>query len=284
MRHTRFLRAAQRPDGGFGGRLGASDPYYTSFGLRALAMLGQLDSEVAAPAATLLRTQSVEHALPADLTSIVFSTAIIEAITGQPIFGDGTEPWKQQVISHLQQLRCEDGGYAKGPGGAAGSVYQTFLTLTCFELLDHAIAQPEQIVGFIESQRAEGGGFREIRVAKRAGTNPTAAAIGSLLILDALTTETIEQTAAFLARMQGSEGGQLANSRVPIADVLSTFTGLMTLADLDRLDAIALGPARRFVEQLQDPEGGFRAAAWDTECDVEYTFYGLGCLAILAVP
>lgn len=283
LRHTHFLRTAQSQDGGFRGRLGGSDAYYTSFGLRALAMLGQLDSAVAESAASMLRTLSVDRLLPADLVSTVFSSSIIELIAGEPVFGAATEAWKQQVIVSLEELRCEDGGYAKGPRGVAGSVYQTFLTLVCFQLLDYGVAQPERVIQFVENQRAELGGFREIRVAKRAGTNPTAAAIGSLQILGALTDETVDETAVFLAGMQGSEGGLVANSRIPVADVLSTFTGLMTLADLNRLDTIDAGSALRFVEQLQNQEGGFRAAAWDTVCDVEYTFYGLGCLALLAL-
>jgi geranylgeranyl transferase type-2 subunit beta len=38
-RHTAYLRAAQNPDGGFSGRQGGSDLYYTGFALRSLAML-----------------------------------------------------------------------------------------------------------------------------------------------------------------------------------------------------------------------------------------------------
>ncbi|MCH5373925.1 MAG: beta-hydroxylase, partial [Planctomycetes bacterium] len=41
-RHASFLAAAQQPDGGFAGREGGSDVYYTSFGLRSLSMLGKL--------------------------------------------------------------------------------------------------------------------------------------------------------------------------------------------------------------------------------------------------
>ena len=38
-RHARYLRAAQNPDGGFSGREGDSDLYYTGFALRGLAVL-----------------------------------------------------------------------------------------------------------------------------------------------------------------------------------------------------------------------------------------------------
>ena len=39
QRHANWLIAQQRPDGGFAGREGESDPYYTAFALRALWIL-----------------------------------------------------------------------------------------------------------------------------------------------------------------------------------------------------------------------------------------------------
>ena len=50
LRHVKFLCAAQSTDGGFEGRAGCSDLYYTGFALRALAVLGELKSDVAWPA------------------------------------------------------------------------------------------------------------------------------------------------------------------------------------------------------------------------------------------
>jgi geranylgeranyl transferase type-2 subunit beta len=47
QRHARYLLAAQRDDGGFAGREGSSDLYYTGFALRGLAILGELHGEVA---------------------------------------------------------------------------------------------------------------------------------------------------------------------------------------------------------------------------------------------
>ena len=41
-RHSNYLLAAQQTDGGFKGRDGESDLYYTSFALRGLSILGQL--------------------------------------------------------------------------------------------------------------------------------------------------------------------------------------------------------------------------------------------------
>ena len=81
--------------------------------------------------------------------------------------------------------------------------------------------------------------------------------------------------------MQTDEGGLRANTRIPIADLLSSFTGALTLIDLKAFEEIDVAAYRRFVQSMERPEGGFQAAAWDTAHDVEYSFYGLGCMALL---
>jgi geranylgeranyl transferase type-2 subunit beta len=279
--HGHFLQTAQRPDGGFAGRLGDSDPYYTSFGLRGLAILGGLYGPPAEKAAQFLRANLDQPGSIVDLVSLVISTAVLQAAAGLDVT-DHVAQWRQQVGRQLESLRRQDGGYAKGPQGSASSTYQTFLTVTCLQLLELPIPRPDAIVDFIHCQQDPAGGFREIRIIKRPGTNPTAAAVGTLVMLDALDSQTAENTARFLGQMQNEEGGLLANSRIPVADALSTFTGLVTLTDVGSPDAIDRQAAARFLQQLQGKAGGFAAAAWDDVCDVEYTFYGLGGLALLA--
>ena len=45
-RHARYLLEAQNTDGGFSGREGGSDLYYTGFALRSLAVLQALNPEL----------------------------------------------------------------------------------------------------------------------------------------------------------------------------------------------------------------------------------------------
>jgi len=82
--------------------------------------------------------------------------------------------------------------------------------------------------------------------------------------------------------MQGAEGGLRANTRVGVADLLSTFSGLVILDDLAETGRIDVPAARRYVESLELALGGFRGGIWDDQPDVEYTFYGLGALCLLA--
>lgn len=283
-RHANYLKSAQRDDGGFAGREGGSDLYYTGFALRGLAILGELEGAVAERAATFLRSRLGNRESIVDFFSLIYGAMLVDSAAGINVFADAPANWRDSVADFLGTLRRDDGGFAKGIEGAASSTYHSFLVLLCLELLERPAPEPEKIVAFLQSQRADEGGFREIRASKRAGTNPTAAAIAALRMLGALDGETRLDTIDFLVDMQTDEGGLRANTRIPIADLLSTFTGLLTLEDLGGRDEIDLAHARRFVASLEQPAGGFHGAAWDPAHDVEYSFYGLGCLALLSEP
>jgi geranylgeranyl transferase type-2 subunit beta len=280
-RHTAYLAKSQRPDGGFAGREGDSDLYYTSFGLRSLSMLGALYGDPAKRAADFLRSRLLGRETVVDLLSLIYGASLLDMSAGIDVFADAPRGWHDALSDRLEEFRRPDGGYAKAAEGQASSTYHSFLVLLCRQLIDRPLPEPQRMVQFILSQQSPGGGFREIRAGKRAGTNPTAAAVGVLRILDALDEGVCRSTIQFLAEMQTDEGGLRANTRIPIADLLSSMTGVLTLMDLGGLDQIDRDAARAYVLALESPDGGFRAAAWDDACDVEYTFYGLGCLALL---
>src|SRR5581483_5709973 len=173
--------------------------------------------------------------------------------------------------------------YGKNPGASSGSTYHTFLLGLCLQLLDKTYPDPEQVVAFVRSRKRDDGGFVEIAPMRRSGTNPTAAGIGILqLILGTVPAEDAATVIDFLAELTGDEGGLRDNDRIPIADVLSTFTGGWTLDQLGALDRLDLKRTRKLVHDLEMPTGGFKAALWDEIADVEYTFYALGTLALLA--
>lgn len=280
-RHTAFLLSKQDDDGGFVGREGGSDLYYTGFALRSLGILGKLEGDVAQRAAEFLRSRLVGQESIVDFLSLIYGAMLLEMAAGLNVFSGADDAWRDSVAEAMAALRREDGGYAKAAAGKASSTYHTFLVLLCLEVIERPIERPDDIRRFLDSQRCEGGGFREIRVSKRAGTNPTAAAIGTLRILDGLTDEIKESTLDFLVEMQTDEGGIRANTRIPIADLLSTFTGLLTSSDLGGLHDFELPEIQKFASSLEQADGGYFGAVWDERCDVEYTFYGLGTQALL---
>lgn len=285
--HTRYFLDAQRDDGGFAGRIGGSDLYYTSFGLRALSILGELYGPVAESAAAFIRGQMTTHQTIVDFFSLFYAANLLKVSSGVDVFANSELDWQSKVADFLDTLRRTDGGYAKAPEGHAGSTYHTFLVVLVMQLLERPVPHAHNVIRFLKSQQDPEGGWREIRASKRAGTNPTAAAVATLNILSDQTSiapidhDLKELTLDFLCEMQTDEGGIRANTRIPIADLLSSFTGGLTLTDLDSFEELDVNLFARFVDSLQLSGGGFQAAVWDDAHDVEYSFYGLGCLALL---
>lgn len=284
-----WLQSQQRADGGFAGREGDSDPYYTAFGLRGLLIVDGIDDRIASRAADFLSaTLDTPPDKPlgvVDLVSAVMAASILELTHGIEVIGPESD-LRQSILDRLEAHRCHDGGYAKLPGGVAGSTYQTFLNLLAYELLGGEAPQQDRIVRFLDTQRMVDGGFREIRVAKRAGVNPTAAGIGALKALGRLDPSLEELTIEFLADMATDEGGLSANDRISLADLLSSCTGMVTMSDLGATDRLNLGGLHRYAMSMRRVEngellGGFHGFAFDREVDVEYTFYGLSLLALI---
>src|SRR5262245_45558146 len=71
-RHLSFLRSAQNPDGGYSGREGDSDLYYTAFALRSLAVLDALPPETRNQAAAFLRQSLTKQATVVDFFSLLY--------------------------------------------------------------------------------------------------------------------------------------------------------------------------------------------------------------------
>lgn len=288
-RHAAYFRDRQNADGGFPGREGGSDLYYTGFALRSLAALDALTPELGQRAAGFLRGSLTQQASVVDFFSLLYACALLQAWAGLDVLADSPPDWPERVAAALEALRTPDGGYAKAAGGVAGSTYHTFLVGLCYHLLGRSVPRPVEVVRFLHGRRRDDGGFVEIAPMRRSGTNPTAAAVGVLQLLAGDVAEDVlwpagvrDGAIAFLAAMPSAEGGLRANDRAPLADLLSTFTGAWTLHQLgapDRLDAAAV---RGYAEALDLPSGGFRGGLWDDGTDVEYTFYGLGVLGLLS--
>ncbi|WP_166825740.1 prenyltransferase/squalene oxidase repeat-containing protein [Thalassoroseus pseudoceratinae] len=282
-RHRQFVLAHQMPDGGFRGREGDSDIYYTSFAVRCLSMLGGLRSEEASKIGSFLQSHDWQTLSIVDLLSWLSSAVVVQLAGGPDVFASDAADWPKQIAERLESVRTNDGGYAKSSEGAAGSTYQSFLVVLAYELIGQPLPRPNALVQFLFDRQRGDGGFVEIAPMKRSGTNPTAAAVATLSILNYLDREICEDVAAYLRDVRSDEGGFQANTRIPFADGLSTFTGLLTLSEIGRERLIDRGQARQFFTKwLEFPPGGFRGASWDEQADVEYTFYGLGALALLS--
>ena len=285
-RHAAYLRDAQNADGGFSGREGDSDLYYTGFGLRGLSVLDALTPDICERAAGFLRHSLTQSASVVDFFSLLYACLLVQASGGPDVLANSPDDWPERTAALLETFRTADGGYTKTPGGASGSTYHTFLVGLCYQLLGRSLPNPAQIVQFTASRRREDGGFVEIAPMRRGGTNPTAAAVGLLQLTaphsNALAAETRDGVVDFLAEMASPEGGLRANGRAPLADLLSTFTASWTLYQLGALDRIDGEEVAAFAKSAEQPNGGFSGGIWDEGWDMEYTFYGLGVLGLFS--
>ncbi len=281
-RHRNFLLSFQMPDGGFRGRDGDSDLYYTSFAVRGLMMLGGMESQTAERISKFLKEHETSKLNVIDLMNWLATALALQVSSGIDLLAEARAGFSQQIIEQLESVRTEDGGYAKSTEGASGSTYHSFLVMLTYQLVGIPQQRPNALVQFIYDRQRDDGGFVEIAPMRRSGTNPTAAACAILQEFGAVDDEIRDDLRAFLKEVKSDEGGYQANSRVPFADSLSTFTGILTSQDL-RLGRLvdAQKIHHWLTTQLEFPTGGFRAATWDEAADVEYTFYGLGLLALL---
>jgi geranylgeranyl transferase type-2 subunit beta len=280
-RHQQFVLSRQNPDGGFSGREGGSDLYYTAFAVRTLAVLGVVTEADCTRIARYLQSCQRMQVSVIDLVSWLYCALVVQAAGGIDVLADFDPQWPERLAGILESFRTQDGGYAKTHEGALGSTYHSFLVVLCYELIGQPLPQPGRLVQFVFDRQREDGGFVEIAPMKRSGTNPTAAAAAILKIHGALDGELRSDVAAFLREVRSTDGGFQANTRIPFADGLSTFTGLLTVQDLELPDLVDSQSVAEFVVALELPGGGYRGATWDEVADVEYTFYALGTLGLL---
>jgi geranylgeranyl transferase type-2 subunit beta len=282
QRHRRFLLTQQLSDGGFRGREGESDLYYTGFAVRALAVSGGLETSDRDRVSDFLSTQRPTELGVIDLLSWLYSALVVQAAGGADLLSEAPSDFADLIASKLEATRVEDGGYAKSTAGSAGSTYHSFMVALTYELIGRKPPRPNRLIQFLYDRQRDDGGFVEIAPMKRSGTNPTAAAVALLNSLGGMEDDIADDVQGFLTDVVSTEGGFQANTRIPFADGLSTFTGLLTTKDVGGKNII---PADRVLEwlttQIELPTGGFRGASWDQQADAEYTFYGLGILGLL---
>jgi geranylgeranyl transferase type-2 subunit beta len=281
-RHRSFIVSRQQSDGGFGGREGGSDLYYTSFAVRSLGMLGGMSPAEAKSVGAYLARFGWQELGVIDLMNWLYTALAVQVFGGGDLLEDEEPDWPERISSKLERVRTTDGGYAKSEEGAAGSTYHSFLVTLTYELLGMTPPRPNKLIQFTYDRQRDDGGFVEIAPMKNSGTNPTAAAVGLMSIIGGLDKELCEDVRDFLKETWSSEGGFQANKRIAFVDGLSTFTGLLTIQNLNITNLASEILIERFIsDELEFPTGGFRGAAWDDQADVEYSFYGLGCLALL---
>jgi len=312
---VRFVAGCQRPDGGFGGRQGGSDPYYTDFALRVLTWLAPAHEAFSRTAAylagrslpprdvvecfSLLSTRRLleRQRVGQDKGTVPFSASPAETtdenwdspqavLPGQLGFrtlatlsAPALDPLR--LTEWLYGRLLPSGGFARTADDPRVSAYHTFLGALCFQMLGVEMPAVEDAVRAVQALRRPDGGYAELAGQSASQTNATAAALGFLTMHDGMLAENMAPAARFFAQMQSADGGLKPHAAVRGGDLLSTFTGLLTLWGLDARQQIDAAAVARFLRGAAHPGGGFLACDADDAADVEYTYYGVGTLALL---
>jgi prenyltransferase beta subunit len=270
-RVSTFLRGHLNPDGGFQDRAGASDLYYTVFGLDALIALQE---PLPVEETTGYLTGFADGA-GLDLVHLACLARAWAALRRQP------DPrLVDPLLARIEACRHEDGGYAATSVAAHGSAYGAFLAMGAYQDLGRALPAPARLVKSLARLRAADGSYANHPGLLTGMTTATAAAVLVLRHLDAARDRT---AGLWLLDRCHPRGGFFASSTAPVPDLLSTATALHALSALHLPIAGLREPCLDFVDSLWTNRGGFFGTWADDTADCEYTFYALLALGHLSL-
>jgi hypothetical protein len=265
-----FVRAQQNADGGFRGRAGASDLYYSVFGLECL---GALD-----PAFPLESTRFFLDAFgDGNGLDFVHMTCLARCRSHLPATPRGSE-LNRSVARQIEAYHCSKGGFGRTQAPERGTVYESFLAFLAYENLGREFPDPIQLPSCLESWRNPDGSYAN-ESGMAMGTTPVTAA--AAVLLAQLGRPALVTTRDWLLARCDPRGGFRATPVTPRPDLLSTATALQALNAMGgAIEAIRL-PCLDFVQGLWTDNGGFCGHGADDTPDCEYTFYGLLALGNL---
>lgn len=266
-----FLYQHLNPDGGFQDRAGASDLYYTVFGLDSLVALQR--SLPVDQTATYLRTfGDGAHLDLVHLACLARAWAALRRLPS-PVVVDA-------MLQRIEAYRAEDGGYATSPRIAHGSAYGAFLAMGTYADLERSMPSPQSLLQSVRALRAEDGSYGNQRGLPTGLTTATAAAVS---VQRHLGVEPDRDVGIWLLDRCHANGGFFASRSAPVPDLLSTATALHALSALHVPIGGLREPCLDFVDSLWTNRGGFFGTWADDDVDCEYTYYALVSLGHLSV-
>ena len=257
---TRFLKMQINPDGGFKGRTGASDLYYTVFGLEALLAL-QADVPVENILNYLGKFENFNNLDLIHLACLVRCRADLSA-----------EPFNKDTIDNILQL-------TEKYHAQQYSIYSCFFAVGLYQDLNVELPDPQAFLNRIEELRTTDGAYANDSAIKVGSTPATAAAI---TILSHLGSPVPAGSVDWLLGRCHPEGGFAAIPTAPIPDLLSTAVALHALSEVGTDISNIKDKCLNFVNTLWSDKGGFHGIEGEWILDCEYTFYGLLALGHLA--
>lgn len=267
-----FLRGQMNDDGGFKDRAGASDLYYTVFGIEGvLALRGELPAE---RIADYLRTFGGGESVDFIHASCL---ARCWAALPQEIRRDAP---REAILRRVERFRSGDGAYSATEGAAQGTLYGCFMAAGAYQDSGAELPDPGAIVRCVQRLRAADGGYANGDDLPMGLTPPSAAAA---TLLRNLGYAAPAELGEWLLQRHHPGGGFFATPLAPVPDLLSTATALHALSGLHADLSAVREPCLDFIDSLWTNRGAFYGNWTEDVTDCEYTYYGLLALGHLSV-
>lgn len=266
-----FLRRCLNPDGGFQDRGGASDLYYTVFGLE-----GLLAFQEDPPDATRRYLEGFGDGASLDLVHLSCL-----ARSWASVLPGGAPPERAaEILARLETFRADDGGYVLSRDSDESTVYAAFLALGAVQDLKADVVDRDGLLRSVAACRAADGGYANQRDAD-VGLTPSTA--GAVAIIRQLEAEPDPSVGDWLLARCLPDGGFIVAPGIPLPDLLSTATALHALAALHVPIGALREPCLDYLDSLWTNAGGFYGSWPDDILDCEYTYYGLLALGHLSL-
>jgi len=263
-----FLHARVNPDGGFQNRAGASDLYYTVFGLDSLIGLQEPLPAATSSYADAFTDRELDFV---HLACLARTWAALKRMPDQSVV--------DRLLGRLETFRSADGGYATSAGAAHGTAYAAFMALGAYQDLGRAMPAAG-IAGSLHCLKAADGSYANHPGMASGLTTSTAAAV---LVLRHLGEPPDRNAGVWLLDRCHPRGGFFASPTAPVPDLLSTATALHALSTLHLPLGGLREPCLDFVDSLWTNRGGFFGTWADDDADCEYTYYALLALGHLSL-
>ena len=124
-----FLHGRVNPDGGFQNRAGASDLYYTVFGLDSLIGLQEALPAATGSYADAFTDRELDFV---HLACLARTWAALKRVPDQAVV--------DRLLGRLEAFRSADGGYATSAGAAYGTAYAAFMALGAYQDLGRVMS------------------------------------------------------------------------------------------------------------------------------------------------
>ena len=268
---VRFVAGRQQPDGGFSGRQGGSDAYYTDFALRTLVWLAPGHAALA-PAAGYLARQPYPPRDVVECFSLLHAHRLLEGHAAK-IAGASEPAVSPDAETSVAFRSAKERGFRGAKGDTPTDIHSPVPSPSGFVDAGGTL-DPLRFTEWLYGQLLPSGGFARFFHDRRASAYHT--------FLGALCFQMLggempaaEDAVAALAALSRPDGGYAELAGQTAAQTSATAAATAFLLMHDALSEEDAAKTARFLVSVQSPDGGLKPHAAVRGGDLLSTFTGL---------